>query len=245
MMGERLAYLPSTGFCLFLAAALFGRAPAAGARRAVLPALLAVYALVTLAQAATLNAVARESLRQTRAIVEAGRREPGPRRIFVVNGWFASSFWVTQATQWLSGGEAPPVTVLTLSPDLLPPSFLERHRSTTGLVAWLTRPAGPEGPPLLAAQDSSTLVARATGTALIGAPVLRFFRFGRRFAAGDTIRTPVLRARVLESGPRAIRFSFPRTLADPSVVWVLQDDLRMRVIDPRDLVKTEPAPAQY
>jgi len=253
MMGQRLAYLPSAGFCLLLAAVLFDRDPHAvigsampgnrGAgivlRRVALPALLGIYALATMAQATLLRALSEESFRQTRTMVELGRGDPRPQRIFVMNGWVPSSFWISQATRWLSQGQAPPITVLTLSPELFPSAFRDRHPVSARLIDWLAQPVSSGGTLQVVPADSAAIILRTTeekGAGLFGSPFLQFFLFGRRgFTAGETVRTEVLTAEILDGGGRGaggIRFSFPRPLSDPGGVWVFQDSLRIRVVDP-------------
>ncbi len=263
MMGQRLVYLPSVGFCLLLAAVLCNSGPTTSqtisptlrrgsriaTRGVVLAALLGVYALAALAQAGILRALSQESARQTRAIAELSRRDPPPHRILVANGWTLNSLWISQATRWISRGDAPPVTVLTLSPALLPPTFADRHPLSARLIAWLPRRASAAVAPAMVPVDSTTVIVRAAdaaGTGLFDSSFLQFFMFGRHaFQEGEIVRTGVLTAEVHltdEQESRAIRISLPQPLSDPRTVWVLQDSLRIREIDPTRPYPGQPAP---
>jgi hypothetical protein len=243
MMGQRFAYLPSVGFCLLLAMVLFdlnpdpaGRASTLGFRRLVLPALLGIYALATLAQGIILRALSDESFRMTRAIVEQTRSQRPPPRIYVCNGWIPSSFWINQASRWLSGGEAPVITVLTLSPDLFPPAFRERHPVSAALVEWLVRSKPATEAPRVIPVDSTTVYVQANDGGLFESPFLGFFLLGRRgFANGEIVRTEGLTAEITEGAGRAvrgIRFTFPEPSSPRGRLWLFQENLGMRVLEP-------------
>ncbi len=118
MMGERLAYLPSVGFCLLVAMVLEDEDRSAAQEteagessrrrgrsiRLLVPGLLCLYGAATMAHGAILRDLAEESERVTEAIVDRGLEGPPPHCVYVCNGWIPSSLWITQAVEWWCRG---------------------------------------------------------------------------------------------------------------------------------------------
>lgn len=243
MMGQRFAYLPSVGFCLFFATVLVdwnsdpaGNGSAFGLRRLVLPAVLGIYAVTSLGQGILLRSLSDESRRMTAAMVDQTRGQRSSSWIYVYNGWIPSSFWITQASRWLSGGQAPAITVLTLSPDLFPPAFLERHPVCAAVVEWLARPQSPAEAPLLLPVDSTAVCVRSREEGLFESPYLGFFLFGRNgFSSGEIVHTKALKAEIIDGSGREvreIRFTFPEPASSPGSLWLFQENLELRVVEP-------------
>lgn len=250
MMGQRLAYLSSVGFCFLLGIICCSYKWQIKIRNSIfnvakmLPGALAIlFATVTFVQGQFLVSLSQQSYNLTRKIAALEAADYENNNLYLVNAWMPCSLWISQAVRQVAQNPFLKVTVLSLSPEMLPSAYKIRDPITYYLLRWLYLPARDDFTLHVKTVDEHTLRLEADKAGFFDSQLMQFFLLGRNnFSENQLFITEDFSARIAGmqgSSVKQIDFVFEDLLSESNSIFLRCDDLELKFINFKsdDIVK--------
>lgn len=240
MMGGRLAYLSSVGFCFMLAIFLWpGKSPHRGVNlrkktaQILSAAIIILYCINMAIQGHLANSLARQNNQFIQKIIGLAKAEDRS-ELFLINAPMPASLWISQAARFLAGNSRLELTVLSLSPVFIPESLKASDPVAYYFFSWFYSDR-PGSSLQIRKADINTLVLEDT-KGFFDSPTEKFFLVGRSsFAVNEMIVADEFCVRVTkidERGtPKQLQFRFHRPIRERRYLFLFCDGFEVYALD--------------